>query len=80
MLRRWRLWSVKNGKSAESKAHKRPTLPSAWHFALYRLAERKSQVYPNLPGSGNTSAPPPENQRDHEQHKEYEKQKFRDAG
>jgi hypothetical protein len=29
-------------KSAESKAHKRPNLPCAWYFALYRFAERES--------------------------------------
>ena len=29
--------------------------------------------------SGDASAPPPENQRDYEQHKEYNEQKFRDA-
>ena len=67
-------------KSAESKAHKRPNLPCAWHFALYRFAERESATLLKLHcSSGNASAPPPENQRDHEQHKEYNEQKFRDA-
>ena len=27
-------------KTAESKARRRPNLPCAWHFALYRLANR----------------------------------------
>ncbi len=31
-------------KSAESKAHRRPNLPCAWHFALYRFLERESQL------------------------------------
>jgi hypothetical protein len=32
-------------KSAESKAHKRPNLPCAWYFALYRFSERESQLH-----------------------------------
>src|SRR4029077_19194991 len=32
-------------KSAESKAHKRPNLPCAWHFALYRFADRDLQLH-----------------------------------
>jgi hypothetical protein len=67
-------------KSAESKAHKRPNLPCAWYFALYRFAERQSAILRKFHySSGDASAPPPKNQRDHEQHKENEEQKFRDA-
>lgn len=32
-------------KHAESKAHKRPNLPSAWHFALNRLIQRDSATH-----------------------------------
>jgi len=54
-------------KGAESKAHKRPNLPCAWHFALCRFAERESATLLKLHGnSRHASAPPPENQRDHE--------------
>src|SRR6266545_5563666 len=35
-------------KGAESKAHKRPILPRAWHFALYRLVQGDLQFYVNF--------------------------------
>ena len=62
-------------KAVESKAHKRPNLPCAWYFALYRFAKRESRYST----SRDAFAPPTEDQRDHEQHKEYKEQKFRDA-
>src|SRR5262249_46278818 len=39
----------------------------------------RSRNLSKLYGSGNAAASPPENQRDHEQHKEYKEQKFCDA-
>ena len=67
-------------KSAESKARKRPNLPCAWHFALYRLDERQAAALHKFDfTSGDASAPPPKNQRDYKQHKEYNEQKFRNA-
>ena len=33
-----RLTEAAQNKTAESKARKRPNLPCAWHFALYRFA------------------------------------------
>jgi hypothetical protein len=33
-----RLTEAAQNKTAESKAHKRPNLPCAWHFAFYRFA------------------------------------------
>ena len=39
-------------KGTESKAHKRPNLPCAWYFALYRFAKRESVSLPNLIAHG----------------------------
>ena len=33
-----RVTEAAQNKTAESKARKRPNLPCAWHFALYRFA------------------------------------------
>jgi hypothetical protein len=57
-----------------------PKLLSAWRFALRRFCKRNPQSYLNLSRSSrDTSAPPPENQRDYEQHKEYKEQEFCDT-
>ena len=74
-----RVTEAAQNKTAESKARKRPNLPCAWHFALYRLVQRESADLSTFRRSRDASAPPSENQRDYEQHKEYNEQKFRDA-
>ena len=35
-----RVAKAAQNKPAESKAHKRPNLPCAWHFAFYRLVQK----------------------------------------
>jgi hypothetical protein len=75
-----RVTEAAQNKTAQSKAHKRPNIPCAWHFAFYRLVQRDFATVRKLRrSSGETSAAPPEKQGDYEQHKEYKKQKFRDA-
>ena len=62
----------RNSKKTQKAKHASdPNFPATWHFAFYYSLSGTS--------SRHTSAPPPENQRDYEQHKEYEKQKFCDT-
>src|SRR6476620_9097706 len=44
-------------KTAESKARRRPNLPCAWHFALYRFCQRESQLYLSSPTAQGTRLP-----------------------
>ena len=44
-------------KNAESKAHKRPNLPCAWYFALYRFPERDSHIHLNCIAAHGTRLP-----------------------
>ena len=44
-------------KTPESKARRRPNLPCAWHFALYRFCQRESQLYLSSPTAQGTRLP-----------------------
>ena len=80
--KQWPRFPPRSSLNTKSKVRWRHKIPNlAPHFALFRFtnSELSSALVIATRTSGHASAPPPEKQRDYEQHKEYKKQQFRDA-
>jgi hypothetical protein len=71
---------IELGKDAESKAHKRPQLPRAWRFAFCHFLRARICNPTEFTLAHGTRLPRhPKIKETTKQHKEYKKQKFRDA-